>query len=470
MRLITLLTCLAFLAARGIAGAQTSDVARDHWAYSAVSELAARGFVLGYPDGKFLGDRTLTRYEMATIIKRVIDRIEAMPRLEESLPTPAEPAREAAPAAPPTITPDDLAEVRRLVDEYKVELAVIGADLKSAKERLDKLEGDVASVRKAVEDPKGAIQTAISDVKKMKKIVLSGYAQVRYTDDQSSTLAKNSNTFNVRRARLKVTGRPSANSAVVFEPDFGGTAVTTKQAYIDYYVKGDPTAAPTLTFGQMKWPFGYQNVQSSAARETPEEADVINAFLPGEYDRGVKLTTATGKRFFMEAGLFNGVQAGNSSPANKTDDNFKKDITGRLRYKVSSRLDMGASWYFGRTPVTAGAAPEFTRDFYGADAEYVLKSTSLKAEYLRGNLLGAIKDGYWAQITHNFTTKDIGVVMYDVFNDPSNTTNGDLNNWNVGYIRRLDEATRLKLFYEIRNEERAKFNNNILTAEVITLF
>ena len=48
------------------------DVAANHWAYEAVSDLSRRGLVEGYPDGTFGGDRLLTRYEFAQFVYRAI--------------------------------------------------------------------------------------------------------------------------------------------------------------------------------------------------------------------------------------------------------------------------------------------------------------------------------------------------------------------------------------------------------------
>ena len=48
------------------------DVASNHWAYEAVSDLSHRGLVEGYPDGTFGGDRLLTRYEFAEIVYRAL--------------------------------------------------------------------------------------------------------------------------------------------------------------------------------------------------------------------------------------------------------------------------------------------------------------------------------------------------------------------------------------------------------------
>src|ERR1051325_9261743 len=78
------------------AGAQEvgKDVKPDHWAYEAVQDLAKKGLIKGYPpDGNFLGGRTLTRYELATVLKRVLDR---MDELVKAVPPPGATKEEVA--------------------------------------------------------------------------------------------------------------------------------------------------------------------------------------------------------------------------------------------------------------------------------------------------------------------------------------------------------------------------------------
>lgn len=48
------------------------DVPENHWAYEYVKNLAERGYLKGYPDGDFKGDRAMTRYEYAAIIYRAL--------------------------------------------------------------------------------------------------------------------------------------------------------------------------------------------------------------------------------------------------------------------------------------------------------------------------------------------------------------------------------------------------------------
>jgi hypothetical protein len=49
----------------------------DHWAYDAVQKLVESGIIVGYPDGTFRGERTMTRYEFAMAISRLLDLIPA---------------------------------------------------------------------------------------------------------------------------------------------------------------------------------------------------------------------------------------------------------------------------------------------------------------------------------------------------------------------------------------------------------
>ena len=50
------------------------DVPANHWAYEAVSRLAGNGIIEGYEDGKYHGERQMTRYEMAEIIYKALSK------------------------------------------------------------------------------------------------------------------------------------------------------------------------------------------------------------------------------------------------------------------------------------------------------------------------------------------------------------------------------------------------------------
>jgi len=97
-----------------------ADVPANHWAYQAIQSLAADGLVEGYPDGKFKGDRPLTRYEMAVLVARVIAKLQANG------------AGYASKA--------DLDKLQKLIDALKDELDSLGVRVTNLEDALDALD------------------------------------------------------------------------------------------------------------------------------------------------------------------------------------------------------------------------------------------------------------------------------------------------------------------------------------------
>ncbi|HBE20131.1 MAG TPA: S-layer protein [Cyanobacteria bacterium UBA11149] len=100
---------------------QLSDVSPGDWAYEALRNLVERyGCIAGYPDGTFRGNRAMTRYEFAAGLNACLQQIERL--IGDKT---------------PNSNPEDLVALRRLVDEFKAELATLGS-------RVDNLEGRVS--------------------------------------------------------------------------------------------------------------------------------------------------------------------------------------------------------------------------------------------------------------------------------------------------------------------------------------
>lgn len=129
------------------------DVPTDHWAYQAVESLREKGIVIGYPDGYFRGKRTLTRYEFAVALDRALKAIPAGPAGE---PGPAGPAGAVGPAGPageqgpPGVTPEELANFRKLAEEFRNELTALGNRVSDINRKLDALAKEVADLAATV--------------------------------------------------------------------------------------------------------------------------------------------------------------------------------------------------------------------------------------------------------------------------------------------------------------------------------
>jgi len=135
-----------------------TDVPTDHWAYDAIDKLQSEGFVEGYPDGTFRGNRSFTRYEMAMVVARIWDRLVA--ELEAIK----------QPDMSNYVTKDQLDEETKLIydllDEFKTELANLGArvddmenQINGLNERVTNLEGMFNTVK-----IRGTLRTRIEDI------------------------------------------------------------------------------------------------------------------------------------------------------------------------------------------------------------------------------------------------------------------------------------------------------------------
>ncbi|MCE5315302.1 MAG: S-layer homology domain-containing protein [Armatimonadota bacterium] len=61
-----------------------TDVPDDHWAKEAVDMMAKAGIMNGCPDGKFNGDRPVTRYELSVALANMLEFIQASQKPVES--------------------------------------------------------------------------------------------------------------------------------------------------------------------------------------------------------------------------------------------------------------------------------------------------------------------------------------------------------------------------------------------------
>jgi len=106
---------------------QLADVQSDDWASRALQFLVWRyGIVAGYPNGKFLGNRALSRYEFAAALSAVLQQLE----------------RAIANGKPGQFTQDDLATLEKLQQEYAVELENLQSRLDSLEARSTALQAN----------------------------------------------------------------------------------------------------------------------------------------------------------------------------------------------------------------------------------------------------------------------------------------------------------------------------------------
>ena len=111
---------VAMALAAGISGTalaaegSLADVPKDHWSYQAVDQLVKDGIIEGMPDGTYAGDRAISRYEMAVIVARATDKMEAANIADRAL-------------------------IEKMQAEYGSELKTLAADVQDLKNEVGKV-------------------------------------------------------------------------------------------------------------------------------------------------------------------------------------------------------------------------------------------------------------------------------------------------------------------------------------------
>ena len=162
-KLLLIAAVVMAFAAPIFAQSSFTDLPRDHWAYDSVYELEQLGLVVGYPNGTFQGKRTLTRYEFAMVIARLlpflgdteinVDGFLRKSDLNDYAKKSDIPDYKDADLSP-YAQKSALANIEKLVKEFQAELAALGvdvnvlkADVAALKSRVTALEEEQARVK-----------------------------------------------------------------------------------------------------------------------------------------------------------------------------------------------------------------------------------------------------------------------------------------------------------------------------------
>lgn len=324
----------------------------------------------------------------------------------------------------------------------------------SVDERITTTEGQISSIEEQLIE----IKNALSPLTKLK---FSGYVQARYQWEETREDATGGfSRFTVRRGRLKATYTGDV-AQFMLQIDAVPTGVTIRDAESTLFIPGTKQNM-SLTLGQVKWPFGYEAVQSSSEREFPERTRVVRAFLPDERDRGLRYSGKLGV-LRLSAGVFDG--SGLFYPGFVGQDNDKeKDFIGRAGFDLTL-ISGGVSGWYGHT-LGIGAGDTFRRAYersrLGADLQVYLDflplgATAIKGEYIWGKTylngghenFGRVASGWYALLVQNIGLNNTVAVRYDYFDPVHGTPALGTGTLGVAANHYFGEHLRLTAAYEL---------------------
>ncbi len=373
--------------------------------------------------------------------------------------------------------------------------------------------------------------TAESLLDKLSKIKITGYIQAQYemydnwsADGKLHGVAPTTgarpttNTFFIRRARVKFTYEALDGVKFVLCPDFTIDKFSVKDAYA---VLNDRwTNTFSLYLGQFNR-ITYDNEYSSASREFAERTLMTRTLYPTEREVGVKFEADFNTQYNfplkLQFAMFNGNFGEGAVASQQKDVDNAKDFMARAVYslrmpKQGLVVDFGGHTYLGKTtfiavdptpanniftdvnnkPFTPALGDTFDKELFAAEMQAYydfLGGMSLKGEYIRGTYSGTTNaaqvnslfnankvrnvEGYYLSLIKNVGKKHEASIRYDVF-DPNTKLSGDTvtkkddlkyNNWTFTWQYFFDENVKIMACYNMPINE--KSTNAGVTADYL---
>jgi len=208
MRKLVLVLILVLAFALPVLANPFVDVPLNHWAYDSVQSLAAKGIIVGFPDGTFGGGKSLTRYEFAEATAKALAFVEGMG----------------------LAAAEDVAILEKLAIEFADELASLGVTVAD-------LEASLGANSEAI----AALETTVAKLNTFfEPVVISGSFTATYTD----------NYLAYDLATKKYAKNPAYAPALTdsTELTFAATINDTTTAGVTISVD-DTISSDTITFG-----------------------------------------------------------------------------------------------------------------------------------------------------------------------------------------------------------------------------
>ena len=385
-----------------------------------------------------------------------------------------------------TIKPASIESLKETVDGHSMKFE--GLD-----ERLSEMSGDLSA---------------------LKKISVSGYIQAQYDMYDTWTAAGVhgvgtpviTNSFYLRRARIKFAYKAVEGVKFVLQPDFSFDKVSLKDAYV---VLNDRwTNTFSLFLGQFDRP-NYEVEYSSGSMEMLERTKMAGILYPGEKELGAKLEADFNTKYNFPLKLQLAVVNGNfnlGAIGNQVKDiDNNKDVIARAVYSVKLPnaglgIDFGGHGYFGKTEIIkeTTAVPVFSdvnnvaftpkvgdkldKKWFGPEIQIYydfLGGAALKGEYISGTLSGtknavqfnkefnnnSVRDfkGFYAMFIKNIGVKNQFIARYDVW-DPNRKLSGNqvtnkedlkYSTWSVSWQYFFDDNIKINLGYSLPTNEKS---------------
>ena len=375
-RFVLALVLVLALAIPALAANPFVDVPLNHWAYDAVQSLAAKGIIIGYPDGTFGGNRALTRYEFAMAIARAVGYLEQ--RIDQA----------------GFATQEDLAALEKLVQEFADELKQLGVTVDDLKKAL----GENSAAIKALEDRVAALEKYAEPVKVTGEFDVTYTAYMPTVTGKTDAKLSDETTLNIAAT---INDYTTAGVQLIIDNTLDTPSVTADEFFIEYkkdewYIRVGDIDQPKVDLGLVLGEYQPDDDDDDLSYEglyltyAPKDSDItwkmyadVNEFytLRMEWEK-----VALGITWMPEgASLYNAnsdliVSASGWTDFDESDVTLKLEgaygvlsgsygVAGQVDIKASEDITLTLDGHYitaGFTPATSAASPSsFNADEMG---------------------------------------------------------------------------------------------------------
>jgi hypothetical protein len=339
---------------------QLSDVQPGDWAFQAIQSLIERyGCIGGYPDGRFRGNRTLTRFEFAAALSACLDRVNEL----------------ISSATADQVTKQDIANIERLQKQF-------GPELETFKRRVDTLEAKTTRLEatqfSTTTKLQGQVVAVISDIS-AKKVVETT------TKDTNATLGARTRLELVTSFTGKDTLFTRLQSNNIRTPNVGTTEA-------GLYFGGGNNTALSVTALSYKFPIGDKTQVIAVANDGAAEdlTSTITSFN-GDGAFGALSTFGTRNPIYSQLG----------ASGLGINHEFNKNVTLSLGY-------LGGSMDPSSTAASPASGNGLFKGPYGALAQLTVKPServTLGLTYINSYNLPLATGSHNATFTGNSSNK-----------------------------------------------------------------
>lgn len=311
------------------------------------------------------------------------------------------------------------------------------------------------------------------------KIKVFGFLQPEYNHTFSDPAES---TFKFRRARVGVRGRVLEDFSYYFmleaSPFIGGVG----SVYLmDAFVTWDKYQWARISMGSYKQPFGLEVATACHALVTIDRAIVSDQLVVPQRDYGIGVF---GGNKFTRLNYAFAVM--NGSGLNRLDNNTKKDLIGRVTYRLFDFATIGGSFRYGYPKINDN---ESSRTTVGGELLLEFNNLHIQGEYIYDEgaydpgaetgcgseplVLGERRDGAYGMIWYDTKWNFQPVFKYEFFDqdlDVKDVPNRYSERMTLGINYFFSKAVRVQLNYQANIETVVNKDNDKFLAQIQVVF